>query len=725
LLPLVAEFVPEITKKNPLQPLEFYKKLYTQQLTVANQLIDEKMPAMLVAPQIHPSVDFLGSKPTVVNYQQLLLAMTRARLVFVSQYQTLPECRTKVAELLQKMLVAIPVNDPTVLACVLDNLSVDQQPLLEALQSQRITPEEFARASRIQERLGERYWQSLQPLLQLSIDYPSRLRLLAADTSAEEVDLKIRDSQTVMVVEQWLQKNPTGRCIILLGEQRIRSGVIYSQLQKITAEILTILQAWDEAYFQLSETALETNQPLPNIEQIYVWKENLFSLLHIPPLLKLESYLTWSQHQESWPGSSIENTLQEIRQKIAARLQIHLDSQPLPKVFACGDLELLKLIAAENYFSESEASALLQQIEAAESYFLPRLNLIYLGSLEIYHFGEEIGHSIRMNFTAEQPDQLTLSSHGWLYYSAVNEAAAFLASKMVAPDRQPDRQGIKLCQRLAENGAAKLGGNPEDTPTNLLIKGHQIGYGLGEMLYRKFSPWFSPELQLEGGKEWLQSTLHPLFTKKLLDEEEIKNLFNRLYRLAKGFNIGPGKIATLHQRIHIVALFYFFLFFIPALIWGDSRALFHFPKPFYLNLWRDLGLAAGLSALVIIMTYVLGTFVTPFRHLSEELRGFLGDLTVEESLMVAAFSSIGEEFLFRGVLQAEVGWIAAAIFFAALHFVPNRRFIAWPLFALVVGLMLGWLYDFTGNLWAPIIAHFLINFVNIYLMTRNRLSISG
>jgi membrane protease YdiL (CAAX protease family) len=80
---------------------------------------------------------------------------------------------------------------------------------------------------------------------------------------------------------------------------------------------------------------------------------------------------------------------------------------------------------------------------------------------------------------------------------------------------------------------------------------------------------------------------------------------------------------------------------------------------------------------------------------------------------------VAEELLFRGVLYPAIkglGWPRAALWgtallFGAVHF-TLMSFI--PL--TVLGLLLTWLYEKTGNLLAPIFTHGLFNLANLFLM---------
>ncbi|MFC2097510.1 lysostaphin resistance A-like protein [Bacteroidota bacterium] len=82
-------------------------------------------------------------------------------------------------------------------------------------------------------------------------------------------------------------------------------------------------------------------------------------------------------------------------------------------------------------------------------------------------------------------------------------------------------------------------------------------------------------------------------------------------------------------------------------------------------------------------------------------------------LMVGIVPAIGEELMFRGLLQklftkwtknVHIGIIIASILFSAMHmqfygFLPR----------LLLGLFLGYIFVWSGSLWIPILVHFLYN----------------
>lgn len=90
----------------------------------------------------------------------------------------------------------------------------------------------------------------------------------------------------------------------------------------------------------------------------------------------------------------------------------------------------------------------------------------------------------------------------------------------------------------------------------------------------------------------------------------------------------------------------------------------------------------------------------------------MGGLAVN-MLMIAVIPAIGEEMIFRGLFQRLLGeWfrnIHVAVFLAAFLFGAVHFQFYGLLPRMMLGVMFGYLYLWTGTLWAPVFAHFLNN----------------
>jgi membrane protease YdiL (CAAX protease family) len=128
------------------------------------------------------------------------------------------------------------------------------------------------------------------------------------------------------------------------------------------------------------------------------------------------------------------------------------------------------------------------------------------------------------------------------------------------------------------------------------------------------------------------------------------------------------------------------------------------------------GVAVGLA--VVALSYVLTERTGWGNELARALAEPLAGLTVPSALLLAVASGLAEEMFFRGALQPRIGWAASSLLFGLIHFVPRRELLPWTGFAVAVGFLLGWLFDATGHLAAPVAAHMVVNGVNLPLLVR-------
>jgi uncharacterized protein len=144
-----------------------------------------------------------------------------------------------------------------------------------------------------------------------------------------------------------------------------------------------------------------------------------------------------------------------------------------------------------------------------------------------------------------------------------------------------------------------------------------------------------------------------------------------------------------------------------------------------------IGLAATLPPLAVFWLCLK----CPWRPLAEIARiteemlvPLFHDCRVVELAIIAALAGIGEEMLFRGVLQsaaaAEIGgergvWLAlliASALFGLLHPITP----AYAILAGLIGLYLGALWLASGNLLTPMLAHGAYDFLALVYLVKVR-----
>lgn len=184
----------------------------------------------------------------------------------------------------------------------------------------------------------------------------------------------------------------------------------------------------------------------------------------------------------------------------------------------------------------------------------------------------------------------------------------------------------------------------------------------------------------------------------------------------------PERPILAPRFVRQAALFYGFLIVLAALWNGLRGREFSFgdslPMSFLLGLLTAVG--------TVFLGIVAYRSIPVMRRISEELAPSLVDGSSRYSLvLISLFSGIGEEAFFRGAVQEEFGLVVAAVLFGLVHIGPDRRYLVWTAWAILAGFLFGALYNFTGGLLAPVVAHSAHNAATFLLWRRSREKSSG
>lgn len=154
-----------------------------------------------------------------------------------------------------------------------------------------------------------------------------------------------------------------------------------------------------------------------------------------------------------------------------------------------------------------------------------------------------------------------------------------------------------------------------------------------------------------------------------------------------------------------------------ALVLRDGPAWEH-PSP-WLALKKPAAIALSAAfGLVLAAIAIAGTRVVVARfewgqRLHRDLRPMARDLSLGHILLLAGLSSLGEELLFRGLLTPAIGVVMSAALFGLAHQIAGPSRWVWVGWAMVTGLGLGAVFAATGWLLGPLLAHAVMNAVNL------------
>ena len=125
----------------------------------------------------------------------------------------------------------------------------------------------------------------------------------------------------------------------------------------------------------------------------------------------------------------------------------------------------------------------------------------------------------------------------------------------------------------------------------------------------------------------------------------------------------------------------------------------------------NVGLGIFAAAVMVLLNYAVLWWAPPVRVVRDirclyrqTFQPLVARVGILELVLIAAAAGIGEEVLFRGALQPEVGLIWSSVVFGGLH-ASSRETLAFGAWAMFMGFGLGLLAVGTNGLLAPTVAH--------------------
>ncbi|AEE15370.1 Abortive infection protein [Thermodesulfobium narugense DSM 14796] len=129
------------------------------------------------------------------------------------------------------------------------------------------------------------------------------------------------------------------------------------------------------------------------------------------------------------------------------------------------------------------------------------------------------------------------------------------------------------------------------------------------------------------------------------------------------------------------------------------------------------------SVLVGILVFLLGFYISKIFLFAKRIDQALyinvfKQANILEMLYISILSAFSEEMFFRGLMQEFLGIYLASIFFGILHTPEiSIKGLFYAIYISFIGFILGALYIQQGTILAPMIAHFIINFLGIISLT--------
>jgi CAAX protease family protein len=137
------------------------------------------------------------------------------------------------------------------------------------------------------------------------------------------------------------------------------------------------------------------------------------------------------------------------------------------------------------------------------------------------------------------------------------------------------------------------------------------------------------------------------------------------------------------------------------------------------SLFLSLGLGLCLGATTVAATRAVVRRAQWARALHAALRPAVHGAGDGMLLALAIASATGEELLFRGLLVPIAGVLASSLVFGVLHQIRGKGRWGWIVWAAVMGLFFAIIFEATGSLAGPLVAHAAINHANLRFLRDN------
>lgn len=129
------------------------------------------------------------------------------------------------------------------------------------------------------------------------------------------------------------------------------------------------------------------------------------------------------------------------------------------------------------------------------------------------------------------------------------------------------------------------------------------------------------------------------------------------------------------------------------------------------NIFRDIVIgSAGAAAPFALFIFIVSERATKIplldslrRKVVIDVRAVFSNARIFDLVVISLLAGFAEEFLFRGVLQARFGIIAASIIFGLVHFISP----AYVIVTVLMGFYIGIFYHLSGSLLVPVQLHFM------------------
>ncbi|MBI4040524.1 MAG: ChaN family lipoprotein [Deltaproteobacteria bacterium] len=366
----------------------------------------------------------ISSKP------ELIQDILRSHIVYSGDYHTFIQAQKIPLRILREV-----IKRKKKIMIGVEMMMSEHQQLLDEFLNGNVTESEFLEDIHYERHWGFQ-WQHFKPLFDFA--KTQSLRILALNCRPNPqihtglAELVFRDRWAAQLIAKASQENPDTLLYVIFGDLHLAQShlplevALFLKEQNIKRNTLTIHQNNEKLYWQLVKRKLEDRVDIVKLEP------HIYGIANAAPWLKLLSYIHWIEKPEQY------DQIYEIIKIVA-----HFFKRPLKglsdyHVYTAEQEKVIGVITAYVQDHPAWARYVKAVLKHAESYFIPRENIIYLKTLSINHAAEEA--TIFMYCHAGGVTRFPVSPEEIFYQNLYLKCLGFLGSKMMNPKRRCEKE---------------------------------------------------------------------------------------------------------------------------------------------------------------------------------------------------------------------------------------------------------------------------------------------
>jgi hypothetical protein len=432
----------------------------------------------------------------LLDSEQVHNALHSADVVLVGDYHALPAAQRYAASLLEHR--ALGGDRPIVLG--VETIFARDQHILEEWWRREIDEDELRQRIRFDLDWGYD-WTPFHELLVAARDHGEAVYGLDCMPREDLRKIGARDRHAAAKIAEIRQRHPAAVIFVLFGESHLAPGHLPRVLQQQLPgeKLLTILQNIDALYWHAA------GERADSVHAVRV-NNDVLCAFTATPLEKYESYrLFLDQWSRCDDGPDFAPTIYNLIDSFARFLEInryspHNGTQPkflidmLPEVYGGSSDAMLRRLLSRKGVSERECDAMLAQVEARGSAYLPPVNAFCVREFQMVNAAEDAARFLhqacqglpqRLNGHtptgdgSQRAEQYTVDA---FYARVIEHAVAYFGSRVLYPSRpavDADDAGQisrAACEKAAQ--AAVLQEYPDFEKS-----AQDFGYRIGSRIY--------------------------------------------------------------------------------------------------------------------------------------------------------------------------------------------------------------------------------------------------